>query len=367
MNRRLKNVHWATMRLLLGSVGRLSEGIGIGYRHGFDSGSMLDYVYVNQARGRLGVGRLIDRVYLNAIGWRAIRARRELLKDILRQEITDRAGAIGEPDTSGAAGAVGAVGPTGAAGAEAESGARGAAEPTDPRSSEPGSAGPEPIGNETIGAETVRTENSRSHRQGGSLGRAVPAGSAGRPGPTGPRGSRSAGRARPVAILDVASGPGRYLQDVVEEFASGTVRVECRDLDRAGLAQGERRARERGLTGITYSPGDALDPRPGDPAPDVIVVSGLYELLLDDSVIAASIARLRNMLAPGGVLVFTTQTRHPQLEFIAHVLPNRDGALWVMKCRSVEQAERWATDAGFTRVASRRESVGLFTVTTARN
>jgi hypothetical protein len=47
----------------------------------------LDYVYRNRAHGRLGFGRLIDRVYLDAIGWRAIRARRVLLKQGLKQEV----------------------------------------------------------------------------------------------------------------------------------------------------------------------------------------------------------------------------------------------------------------------------------------
>ncbi|MET4922864.1 class I SAM-dependent methyltransferase family protein [Streptomyces sp. PSRA5] len=269
----LNRARWAAMRALLGTVGRASAGVRIGYRHGFDSGSMLDYVYVNKAGGFPVVGHVIDRVYLNAVGWRAIRARRELLKDVLRIEITRRGGANG-----------------------ADGGADG----------------------------------------GG------------------------------VRVLDVASGPGRYLQDLLAEYAPGTLHVECRDLDRAGLAQGGRQAAERGLTGISYVHGDALEPTPSSHAPDIIVVSGLYELLLDDAVIAASVARLRGMLAPGGVLVFTTQTHHPQLEFIANVLPNRDGVLWEMKCRPVELAERWAGQAGFAEVASRRESVGLFTVTTAR-
>jgi hypothetical protein len=43
---------------------------------GFDSGSSLDYVYRNEARGDLLLGKLIDRGYLDAIGWRGIRARR---------------------------------------------------------------------------------------------------------------------------------------------------------------------------------------------------------------------------------------------------------------------------------------------------
>src|ERR1700719_2823929 len=45
-------------------AGRLSRGIGLGWRHGFDSGLSLDYVYKNEPRGSLGVGRLIDKSYL---------------------------------------------------------------------------------------------------------------------------------------------------------------------------------------------------------------------------------------------------------------------------------------------------------------
>ncbi|MGP3970999.1 class I SAM-dependent methyltransferase family protein [Streptomyces sp. 6N223] len=259
------------MRGLLGTVGRTSEGIRIGYRHGFDSGSMLDYVYVNRSRGLLGVGRLIDRVYLNAVGWRAIRARGALLRRTLRAEIDRRPG-------------------------------------------------------------------------------------------------------RTVRILDVAAGPGRYLLDLLDGYPADRVSVVCRDLAVMGLAQGRALARQRGLANIRYERGDALDPKPPEPgeageageAPDVIVVSGLYELLLDDETIRASMARLRGLLAPGGALVFTTQTRHPQLEFIANVLPNRNGDLWRMTCRPVAETEQWARLAGFPEVVSEHEEVGLFTVSTAR-
>jgi hypothetical protein len=73
-------IKWSIMRALLSTIGRTSEGVRLGYVYGFDSGTMLDYVYRNQAHGKLGFGRLIDRVYLEAIGWRAIRARRVLQK-----------------------------------------------------------------------------------------------------------------------------------------------------------------------------------------------------------------------------------------------------------------------------------------------
>ena len=68
-------------------MGRLSRGIRIGYRHGFDSGKSLDYVYDNRARGMLGIGWLIDRAYLNAVGWRGIRTRRGHLVQLIHEGI----------------------------------------------------------------------------------------------------------------------------------------------------------------------------------------------------------------------------------------------------------------------------------------
>lgn len=81
----LKNVYYASVRTLLKTVGNLSDGIRLGNRYGFDSGVMLDYVYKNQAGGRLLIGKLIDRIYLNAIGWRGIRLRKELVIQCLKR------------------------------------------------------------------------------------------------------------------------------------------------------------------------------------------------------------------------------------------------------------------------------------------
>lgn len=264
---------WAVMRKLLSTVGRSSKGVRIGYQYGFDSGTMLDYVYVNRAEGDFGLGKLIDRVYLNAVGWRAIRARRVLLKQMLRAEV----------------------------------------------------------------------ECNRINGQA-------------------------------TRLLDVAAGPGRYLQEFLVECGStsvqGDVRVLCRDLAAAGVAQGMRLAEANGLQTIRYEQGDAFNPAPTEAAlgdtPNIIVVSGLYELLLDDETIQNSLKRLYEMLAPGGAIYFTTQTHHPQLELIANVLPNRDGLPWVMKCRPAAQLEAWTRAAGFTEIESRMEQVGLFTVTTGR-
>ncbi len=79
----VRSLAFTFQRAGLGTLGRLSRGIRLGHATGFDSGESLDYVYENQPRGDLGVGRLIDRVYLNATGWRGIRQRRECLNSAL--------------------------------------------------------------------------------------------------------------------------------------------------------------------------------------------------------------------------------------------------------------------------------------------
>jgi esterase/lipase len=84
-----KALWFASQRISMGTLGRLSEGIRLGFRTGFDSGESLDYVYRNEARGFPVIGSIIDRGYLDAIGWRGIRQRRELLRAALQRAATE--------------------------------------------------------------------------------------------------------------------------------------------------------------------------------------------------------------------------------------------------------------------------------------
>ena len=82
-----KRFWFATQRAFMKTTGRLSEGIRQGWRDGFDSGSSLDYVYENHARGALLLGRIIDRAYLNNVGWAGIRQRKRNIEKHLRDAI----------------------------------------------------------------------------------------------------------------------------------------------------------------------------------------------------------------------------------------------------------------------------------------
>jgi hypothetical protein len=115
--------------------------------------------------------------------------------------------------------------------------------------------------------------------------------------------------------------------------------------------------------------GDALDEAEVAairPAPDVAVVSGLYELIPDNAPVLASLRGLARALGPGGLLVYTGQPWHPQLEMIARVLRARDGGRWVMRRRTQEELDDLVRAAGFRKLQTRVEDGGLFTVSLAR-
>ena len=64
-----KNLGYKLLSKAMSTFGKASEGVSIGYDKGFDSGSTLDYVYRNHAQGKGIFGRIVDRQYLNSIGW----------------------------------------------------------------------------------------------------------------------------------------------------------------------------------------------------------------------------------------------------------------------------------------------------------
>lgn len=92
----LKALQFGITRLIMGTLGRLSDGVRIGFETGFDSGTTLDYIYRNQAHGITPLGTLIDRNYLDSIGWRGIRIRKANLEKLLRQTI-ERVHQAGQP------------------------------------------------------------------------------------------------------------------------------------------------------------------------------------------------------------------------------------------------------------------------------
>ncbi len=267
----IKGIRYALTRFALRAFGaRLSEGVKVGVKTGFDSGTTLDYVYRDRAEGVGALGRLIDRNYLNAIGWRGIRLRKIHLEKLL-------------------------------------------------------------------------------HRAMAEL--------------------RAAGK--PVHVVDIAAGHGRYVLDAVREHPDIPATGLLRDFSEANVAAGRRLIAEYGLGDrFAFNQGDAFDPSSLAQLPrtaTVGIVSGLYELFPENVPVRASLAGLAEAVVPGGYLLYTGQPWHPQIEFIARALTShRDGRPWVMRRRTQQEMDQLVAEAGFEKVAQETDPWGIFTVSLAR-
>lgn len=80
-----RGLYWAATRAGMKIGGALSNGLKLGHETGFDSGSTLDYVYRNKPDSTNPLGRLIDKNYLNSIGWRGIRVRKVHVEELIRE------------------------------------------------------------------------------------------------------------------------------------------------------------------------------------------------------------------------------------------------------------------------------------------
>lgn len=264
----LKRLYYGFQKKGTETIGALSDGVKVGLETGFDSGKSLDYVYDNESRGTTPLGRMIDRMYLDAVGWKGIRQRRVHIRELLTAAVE----------------------------------------------------------------ENLRTKGE-------------------------------------VRILDVATGCGRYVLDVLESFRDKNVHALLRDFTRANLEQGRETARKLNLDHVVFEEGDAFDAdslASVDPRPQIAIVSGLYELFPENCGIRTSLAGIAKALEPGGILIYTCQPWHPQVELIARTLVNREGQPWIMRRRSQAEMDALVGSAGLEKGDQRIDEWGIFTVAVAR-
>jgi len=85
-----KSIYYKLLSLLLESFGRLSDGIDIGFTHGFDSGMIMNYIYNNKPHGNLYVGKFLDKVFLDQITCKAFRSIKQIQIDMINSYLRER-------------------------------------------------------------------------------------------------------------------------------------------------------------------------------------------------------------------------------------------------------------------------------------
>ena len=82
-----EKIYYSIQKFSMKTFGFLSKGMSLGLKYGFDSGISLDYIYNNKASGKLLIGKLIDRFYLNQVGWAGVRVRKKNLLALIEEKI----------------------------------------------------------------------------------------------------------------------------------------------------------------------------------------------------------------------------------------------------------------------------------------
>jgi SAM-dependent methyltransferase len=176
---------------------------------------------------------------------------------------------------------------------------------------------------------------------------------------------------RPVRILDIAAGHGRYVLEALERSSAKADEVLFRDYSDENVRLGSALIREKKMDGIArFEKGDAFDRKSlaaVQPKATLGVVSGLYELFPDNASVRESLAGLSDAVEPGGYLVYTGQPFHPQLEMIARTLSShRDRRPWIMRRRTQAEMDQLVEAAGFRKMDQLIDEWGIFTVSLAQ-
>ena len=175
-------------------------------------------------------------------------------------------------------------------------------------------------------------------------------------------------RGEPLRLLDIASGHGRYILDAAQGHKFE--RITLRDYSDINVKAGSEMIKERGLQDIaSFTQANAFEAASYEGLQDAYtlgVVSGLFELFPDNSVVRTALQGFSSSVKSGGYLIYTNQPWHPQLEMIARALSShRQGAAWIMRRRSQAEMDQLVANAGFKKVKEWIDGDGIFSVSLA--
>jgi len=170
-------------------------------------------------------------------------------------------------------------------------------------------------------------------------------------------------------LADLACGGARYVTAALRSLKDAGVGVQAllRDYRPENVDKARENAAHAGVP-VTVELADAFSDADlrRMAQPDLVVVSGLHEIIPDDVLVCRHFEQLAELLPSGGTLIVTVQPHHPQLELIARVLTSHSGRPWAMRLRSIELIGSWAQAAGFVIERVSMESRGIFGVLVAR-
>lgn len=155
-------------------------------------------------------------------------------------------------------------------------------------------------------------------------------------------------------IVDLASGPARYLVDLITDDLKDYVEALCLDIDLHSLSYGKKIA---GSRPILYKKSNIL--KMGSHykwlstnikwQPNIVVASGFYEYI-NDELAVSTLKLIDGFLRPGGLLLIITQRDSPSRKLIEKVGITKSGKKWLLFYREPALIKKWITEAGYKNI-----------------
>ncbi len=172
-------------------------------------------------------------------------------------------------------------------------------------------------------------------------------------------------------ILDLASGPARYLVDFVNQFHYGIddVEVLCIDNDQKSVNFGKRIGKNmpiRFVKANIFKLGTLKRfSRKIGWKPSLILCTGFFELM-NDEYVKELLEEIYDFISVEGLLLFTSQANNPSKKLMKRIGKRQNGLPWRMYFRDTNKLRKWLLDIGFRDVIVSLDSWGMYEYCTGR-
>lgn len=174
---------------------------------------------------------------------------------------------------------------------------------------------------------------------------------------------------RKTRILDIASGPARYLVELLNEYNQEQIEILCIDRDRKSLNFGKILSQGKP---IRYTRADVLKSahlknlaKKVSWPPNIVLISGLFEYK-EDSFVKRVLNEVCSSIENDGLFIFVSQVDNPSKKLMSKICRTSEGKRWELIYRRPEIFRRWLLDMGFRDVIVSVDKWGMYEFCTCR-
>ena len=174
---------------------------------------------------------------------------------------------------------------------------------------------------------------------------------------------------RKTKILDIASGPARYIVDAITSYDKDKIEVLCLDSDRKSINFGKVLA---GKMPIRYTKVNVFKLRHLkflskriSWVPNIIITTGFFEML-PDNIFYNMLKDAYTHIEKDGLMLFTSQADNPSKKLMAKIGKKQDGESWNMFFRAPEFLRETMIGLSFRDVIISVDQWGMYEYCTGR-